>query len=356
MKTCRLQEFLTAAVVVALAVLVAAGCAEQLDSASVSNDSPAGGLATPTVPVSGVSDTSDGFPSSDREGPGATRIESGSATEPGLPSHTGLMGRLQKAVEFVGPVADDRAELGPSVLKADLYDDSIAFTVDRVAPGADRTVVELEGIGLWLAETPHDGDYIDTFIVPVPAGQTVRWRSAFAVALGSDGSGYSIGAWTEWSVLEAPAQPPDAGVTRAEVITVYPDSRWADLMVSFSEAERRCIQGSVGDDFERVLALPVVADGDAQQHEVDVFGCLPNDKAGRLFVAMLKADYPKPVGASAELCLTELLARTNLAEVYRRQMDVNGNGEDAVVVGFSADVVECLGHTSPDDDVPAPSP
>ena len=150
--------------------------------------------------------------------------------------------------------------------------------------------------------------------------------------------------------------PLDAGVTRAEVITLYPDSRWADLMVSFSDAERRCIQDSLGDDFERVMTLPVVSAGDAQQHEVAVFGCLSRDKAGRLFVAMLKADYPEPVGASAELCLTELLARTDLADVYRRQISMDGNGEDAVVVGFSADAVECLGHPSLDDYVPAPSP
>ena len=368
MKIPRLHGFLTAAVVLVFVAAVAAGCAGQPDNAggmgatqrqdrgggaSASNDSPVSGRATLT---SGASDASDGTPSSDREGPGITGIGSGSATEPGLPSQTGPMGRLQKAVKFEGPVADDRVELGPPVLTADLYDDSVAFTVDRGDAGADRTVVELDGIGLWLAETPHDGDYIDTFIVPVPAGQTVRWRSAFAVDPDSDGAGYAIGPWTEWSVLEVPAQPPYAGVTRAEVITVYPESRWADLMVSFSESERRCIQDGLGDDFERVMTLPVVSDGDAQQHEVAVFGCLSSDKAGRLFVAILKADYPEPVGASAELCLTELLARTDLAEVYRRQMDMDGNGADAVVIGFSADVVECLGHASLNDDVPAPSP
>lgn len=371
MKIPRLHGFLTAALVLVFAAAVAAGCAGQPDnvggtgavqrqdrdgSASASNDSRASVVATPAVPASVGSDASDGTPALDRERPGATGSESGSATEPGMPSQTGPMGRLQKAVEFEGPVADDRAELGPPVLTADLYDDSVAFTVDRVAPGADRTVVELDGIGLWLAETPHDGDYVDTFIVPVPAGQTVRWRAAFAVDPGLDGAGYAIGPWTEWIVLEAPAQPPYAGVTRAEVITVYPDSLWADLMVSFSEDERRCIQDSIGDDFERVMTLPVVSDGDARQHEVAVFGCLSNDKAGRLFVAILKADYPEPVGASAEHCLTELLARTDLAEVYRHQMRMDGNGEDAVVLGFSADVVECLGHASLNDDVPAPSP
>lgn len=266
------------------------------------------------------------------------------------------MGRLQRAVGFNGPVADARLELGPPVLTADLHNDSIAFTVDRAALGAYRTVVELERVGLWMAETPRGGAYIDTFIVPVPASATVRWRAASVAIPETDDSDYAFGPWTEWSVLEGRPRLPDAGVTRAEVITVYPDSRWGDLMVSFSESERRCIQDSVGDDFERVLTLPVLADGDAQQHEVDVFGCLSKDKAGRLFVAMLKAHYPEPLGASAELCLTELLARTDLADVYRRQMDMDGNGEDAVVLGFSADAVECLGHASLDDVVPAPSP
>lgn len=48
-----------------------------------------------------------------------------------------------------------------------------------------------------------------------------------------------------------PTIPPEAGVTRAEMITVHPNSRWADLMVSFSESERRCVQDSIGDDFAK---------------------------------------------------------------------------------------------------------
>ena len=104
------------------------------------------------------------------------------------------------------------------------------------------------------------------------------------------------------------------------------------------------------------MTLPVLSDGDAQQHEVGVFGRLSKPEAGRLFVAMLNVDYREPVGDSAELCLTELLARTDLAEVHKCQMRMNGNGDDGVVVGFSIDVVECLGEASPEDDVPGPSP
>ena len=381
MKSRLLHGFLTVGVVLVLSAAVAAGCVGQSESDEVRsdraappdrgtrtegyqglyrdgstpvfNDSPASGLATPTLPVS---DLSDGFPARDRGSPGTTKDVSNSATEPGVPSQMGLMGRLQKAAEFKGPVADARAELDTPVLTAELHNDSITFTVGEVPDGIDRTVVELDNAGLWMAETAHDSGYIDIFIVPVPAGETVKWRAASVVIPAPGGIGYAFGPWTEWSVLESPPQPPDGGVTRAEVITVYPDSRWADLMVSFSDAERRCIQDSVGEDFERVMTLPVVSGGDAQQHEVDVFGCLAKPKAGRLFVAILEADSPKPVGASEEICLTELLARTDLAEVYRSRMRLDGNGDGTLVTVFSANLVECLGAAAPDDVAPQPGP
>ncbi len=335
------------------------------DHRSMSNDQLAVGLP-PTAPESG---SSDGLPMPNLAQPGGgAMVEApGQATEPGSPppgggnpsvpaSQMGPMGRLQKAVEFKGPVEGARVELGAPVLTAELHGASIAFTVDDVSASIDRTVVELDGVGLWMSETPHDGGYVETFIVPAPAGETVRWRAASAVAPGMDGNGYAFGPWSDWSVLEGPPRPPSGGVTRSEVITVHPDSRWGELMVSFSDAERQCIRDRVGDDFERVMTLPALPGGDAQQHEVDVFGCLSGPTAGRLFVAMMKAGSQQPLGAVAEHCLTELLARTDLAAVYRHQMEQDDDGDGTLVAGFSAEVMGCLADGAGGDAGPEPGP
>ena len=193
-------------------------------------------------------------------------------------------------------------------------------------------------------ETRRSGDDQQSRVETTP---TSRQSVAEATAPGVPQSG---------AAGRVPAQAPDAGVDRTELITVYPDSRWGELMVSFTDAERRCMRDGVGADFERVMSLPVLSGGEPQQHEVDIFECLSRAKAGRLFVAMMKADLVKPVSAMGEGCLYRLLARTDLAAVYRTRMDAAGDDDGTDLVRFAADVAACLAGGGSGDEAPEPMP
>ena len=169
----------------------------------------------------------DDAPRLDTVTPGEDREGSGDATAPGTPepnpdddtaphSELGPLGRAQRAEQLTGPLLYVDAELARPTVTAEVDGSSIFFMAED-AKGYNRTVVELEGIGLWEAATPEDGDYIDVFVVPAPALETVRWRVAAAIAPEDAGGRYRIGPWTDWSVLGVPqVVPPHAGVDREE--------------------------------------------------------------------------------------------------------------------------------------------
>ena len=160
--------------------------------------------------------------------PGEDRDGSGEATAPGAPepapdgatasqSEHGPLGRPQEARQITRPLLYVDAELEAPTLTAEVDGSSILFTAED-AREYNRTVVELEGIGLWEAVTPEGEEYIDVFTVPAPTLETVRWRAASAIAPGDAGGRYRIGPWTDWIVLQVPqVTPPNAGVDRSEL-------------------------------------------------------------------------------------------------------------------------------------------
>ena len=134
----------------------------------------------------------------------------------GTHSQLGPLGRLHWAQQLTVPLVYADAAFDAPALTAAADGGRILF---EIADGntRDRTVVELEGVGLWEAVTPDPEDYIDAFLVPAPALSTVRWRAASAAAPDAGDGRYRIGAWTDWSVLQVPQpEPPSAGVDRAE--------------------------------------------------------------------------------------------------------------------------------------------
>ena len=151
--------------------------------------------------------------------PHSDEVEGAGADEPPEPaphSELGPLGRAQRAEQLTGPLLYVDAELGTPTVTAEVDGSSIFFMAED-AQGYNRTVVELEGIGLWEAVTPEDGDYIDIFTVPAPTLETVRWRVAAAIAPEDAGGRYRIGPWTNWSVLGVPqVVPPHAGVDRED--------------------------------------------------------------------------------------------------------------------------------------------
>ena len=136
-----------------------------------------------------------------------------SAADPG--SDSGSLGRLQEAAQLTTPLLVVDADLEAPALIAESDGSSIYFMAED-ASEYNRTVVELEGIGMWEAVTPEADGYIDIFFVPAPMLETVRWRAASAIVPEDAGGRYRIGPWTDWSDLQVPqVTPPNAAVDKS---------------------------------------------------------------------------------------------------------------------------------------------
>ena len=107
----------------------------------------------------------------------------------------------------------------------------------------------------------------------------------------------------------------DAAVASArDLATVFatagPDARWGDLFVAFTESERSCISSELG---EEQLALaqesPIYHQGDTQEWEVAIFGCLAQETAAALFPSMIFAQMGQGIELTEQhqACIGELL-------------------------------------------------
>ena len=92
--------------------------------------------------------------------------------------------------------------------------------------------------------------------------------------------------------------------------TVGPDARWGDWFVAFTESERSCISSELG---EEQLALaqesPIYHQGDTQEWEVAIFGCLVQETAAALFHSMIFAQLGQEIELTEQntACIGELL-------------------------------------------------
>ena len=116
---------------------------------------------------------------------------------------------------------------------------------------------------------------------------------------------------------EREEEPPSATTPAVPAggITVVPGARWGDLFVDFTEAERSCITGSLGEELLAVAVdTPIHRPGDLREWEVTIFGCLSQDTAITLFLSIFFAH----LGVTTELpdeataCMRDVLADADI--------------------------------------------
>ena len=110
------------------------------------------------------------------------------------------------------------------------------------------------------------------------------------------------------TVVLATANPSDLD---AVLSNVGPDTRWGEVFDAFTETERTCIRAELGEErLAEMLDSPVFHEGDAQQSEVAVFGCLGQESATALFSTLLFTQMGLEIELTEEgsACIKELLA------------------------------------------------
>lgn len=130
----------------------------------------------------------------------------------------------------------------------------------------------------------------------------------------------------EASPMPAPASTAIPSSLDEVLSDVGPDSLWKDVFVAFTETEQSCINAELGEErLAEMLDSPIFHEGDAQQREAVVFGCLSEETAAALFSTLLFAQ----VGLEVELtdessaCIEGLLADADIPTL------VGNSGPDA---------------------------
>lgn len=116
---------------------------------------------------------------------------------------------------------------------------------------------------------------------------------------------------------EREEEPPSAAAPTAPQggITVAPGASWGDLFADFTEAERSCISGALGEDLLAVAVdTPIHRPGDIREWEVTIFGCLSQDTAITLFLSIFFAHLGVTVELpdAATACMRDVLSDADI--------------------------------------------
>ena len=98
----------------------------------------------------------------------------------------------------------------------------------------------------------------------------------------------------------------------------------------------------MGDELlESVLEERVLPEGDTQQWEASIFGCLARETAARIFLSTLVADMEE-LTEDAEGCLQELLADTDVAELVAGTLPDASGASEAAALKFTFGLLSCV--------------
>ena len=113
-----------------------------------------------------------------------------------------------------------------------------------------------------------------------------------------------------------PTPPPErVGAPAIRDFDIDTDTLWGQLFDRFTTSEQSCIRTELGDELlESVLERRAMPEGNTQQWEASIFGCLAPETAAGLFLSALVARM-EGLTEEAEGCLRELLADADVADI-----------------------------------------
>ena len=125
---------------------------------------------------------------------------------------------------------------------------------------------------------------------------------------------------------------------------VTEETLWGDLFDDFTEAEHSCIRTSLGDQLlELVSERRVLAEGDTEQWEVSIFGCLPQETGAELYISGGVASLGlEELAEDEEACLRRLLRDTNVAKMVAAELPDASPEAVAAFEAFTLPIVGCI--------------
>ena len=117
---------------------------------------------------------------------------------------------------------------------------------------------------------------------------------------------------------------------------------WGELFDTFTTSEQSCIRDELGDELlESVLERRAMSEGDTQQWEASIFGCLTPETAAGIFFSALVTQMDGLTG-EAEGCLRELLADADVAGIVADTLPDATSATAAAAMEFTAGLLNCV--------------
>ena len=118
---------------------------------------------------------------------------------------------------------------------------------------------------------------------------------------------------------------------------------WGMLFDTFTTSEQSCIRTELGDQLlESVLERRAMSNGDTQQWEASIFGCLTPETAAGIFLSALVAQMEDELTEEAEGCLRELLSDADVAGIVGGTLPDASPATAAPVMEFTVGLLSCL--------------
>ena len=134
------------------------------------------------------------------------------------------------------------------------------------------------------------------------------------------------------------------------------DTLWGQLFDRFSTSEQSCIRTELGDELlESVLERRAMPEGDTQQWEASIFGCLAPETASGLFLSALVARM-EGLTEEAEGCLRELLADADVADIVDGTLPDASPAAATAALKFTVGLLSCVPEQILSGDAGPPDP
>ena len=134
------------------------------------------------------------------------------------------------------------------------------------------------------------------------------------------------------------------------------DTLWGELFDRFTTSEQSCIRIELGDELlESVLERRAMPEGDTQQWEASIFGCLAPETASGLFLSALVARM-KGLTEEAEGCLRELLADADMADIVAGTLPDASPAAATAALKFTDGLLSCVPDQILSGDAGPPDP
>ena len=125
---------------------------------------------------------------------------------------------------------------------------------------------------------------------------------------------------------------------------------------AFTTSGQSCIRSTLGDVLlESVLERRAMSDGDTEQWEASIFGCLAPETAAAVFLAALVAKMER-LTEEAEGCLRELLADAAVAGIVAGILPDSTPATTAAAMEFAVGLLSCVPEQLLPGDVGPPDP